>query len=336
MEKAMMILLFDFMRGVIVSHFLAGQLCLSEKEKLIFALGVGLLVTTQRRLRDPTIGRLLSSSASADDPTTIPSWKSNGTVELIDSGQKQGGMILIVPQGSHAVRLGNDAEISQEVSGVEKGLVYSVMFAVARIQLEHIIHQVHTFFHDYLELPVKKNIPIFLVDANGMGEHARIPYSQGLTLFDDKAKIKSVKRCVKRGPVLEVETTTKEAKRDKVVAILLLLGLPKPILGATLAHEMGHALIRLQDWTFILESKLEEGICEAIAYEWLKHIVTNYDPIPYTQKGAKIAERVRIQEMSRIERGGHAAEFREAHRAIKKYGLKRTLKRVGRSRSIPE
>ncbi|KAF7133323.1 hypothetical protein RHSIM_Rhsim09G0159400 [Rhododendron simsii] len=90
-------------------------------------------VRWQRRLRDPTIGRLLSSSASADDPTTIPSWKSNGTVELIDSGQKQGGMILIVPQGSHAVLLGNDAEISQEVSGVEKGSVYSVMFVAAHM-----------------------------------------------------------------------------------------------------------------------------------------------------------------------------------------------------------
>jgi len=58
-----------------------------------------------------------------DGPSDIPSWKSNGTVELINSGQKQGGMILIVPQGRHAVRLGNDAEISQDLT-VEKGFVY--------------------------------------------------------------------------------------------------------------------------------------------------------------------------------------------------------------------
>ncbi|KAK6154857.1 hypothetical protein DH2020_009105 [Rehmannia glutinosa] len=37
-------------------------------------------------------------------------------------------MILIVPQGAHAVRLGNDAEISQEVK-VEKGALYSVTFS---------------------------------------------------------------------------------------------------------------------------------------------------------------------------------------------------------------
>ncbi|KAL6538709.1 hypothetical protein OROGR_012697 [Orobanche gracilis] len=61
----------------------------------------------------------------------IPGWKTNGTVELVESGEKQGGMILIVPQGARAVRLGNDAEISQEVK-VEKGALYSVTFSAAR------------------------------------------------------------------------------------------------------------------------------------------------------------------------------------------------------------
>jgi len=40
-------------------------------------------------------------------------------------------MILIVPQGRHAVRLGNDAEISQELK-VEKGSIYSITFSAAR------------------------------------------------------------------------------------------------------------------------------------------------------------------------------------------------------------
>lgn len=63
--------------------------------------------------------------------TEIPSWKSNGTVELVEAGQKQGGMILIIPQGRHAVRLGNDAELSQDLK-VEKGFTYSVTFSAAR------------------------------------------------------------------------------------------------------------------------------------------------------------------------------------------------------------
>ncbi|VFR03059.1 unnamed protein product [Cuscuta campestris] len=67
----------------------------------------------------------------SDEPTNIPEWRANGTVELVESGQKQGGMILIVPQGRHAVRLGNDAEISQQVK-VEKGAIYSITFSAAR------------------------------------------------------------------------------------------------------------------------------------------------------------------------------------------------------------
>lgn len=40
-------------------------------------------------------------------------------------------MILIVPEGEHALRLGNDAEISQEVK-LEKGSIYSITFSAAR------------------------------------------------------------------------------------------------------------------------------------------------------------------------------------------------------------
>ncbi|KAL0305502.1 UNVERIFIED_CONTAM: hypothetical protein Sradi_5967500 [Sesamum radiatum] len=79
----------------------------------------------------PPSGGFSSGTGISDGTATIPSWKTNGTVELVESGQKQGGMILIVPQGAHAVRLGNDAEISQEVK-VEKGSLYSVTFSAAR------------------------------------------------------------------------------------------------------------------------------------------------------------------------------------------------------------
>ncbi|KAK4421084.1 hypothetical protein Salat_2058900 [Sesamum alatum] len=79
----------------------------------------------------PPSGGFSSDGGVSDGPAVIPSWKTNGTVELVESGQKQGGMILIVPQGAHAVRLGNDAEISQEVK-VEKGSLYSVTFSAAR------------------------------------------------------------------------------------------------------------------------------------------------------------------------------------------------------------
>ena len=70
-------------------------------------------------------------SASVSEGAAIPSWMINGTVELISAGQHQGGMILIVPQGDHAVRLGNDAGIGQVVE-VEKGSEYAITFSAAR------------------------------------------------------------------------------------------------------------------------------------------------------------------------------------------------------------
>lgn len=79
----------------------------------------------------PPPGGFVSSLDYQEGPAAVPGWKTNGTVELVEVGQKQGGMILIVPEGTHAVRLGNDAEISQQVK-VEKGSLYSVTFSAAR------------------------------------------------------------------------------------------------------------------------------------------------------------------------------------------------------------
>lgn len=203
-------------------------------------------------------------------------------------------------------------------------------------QLEPLIGEVHGFFEDYLELPVKKDIPIFFVDANEMDKYFDTT-AFGMTILEGDT-IKIVKRCLRRGANIHVVTETKKLKHDKVKAITLLFGFPRQILGATLAHEMVHALIRLQGWSFRLESKVEEGICEAIAYEWLRYTTGDYDP-SYTQKDAKIAEILTAYHKSLIEQGifgSCGAEFWKARHAIKKYGLKRTLKRVARLRNIPE
>lgn len=65
------------------------------------------------------------------DPKAIPNWELTGFVEYIKSGQKQGDMLLVVPEGAFAVRLGEDASIKTKVK-VTKGLFYSITFNVAR------------------------------------------------------------------------------------------------------------------------------------------------------------------------------------------------------------
>ncbi|KAJ1410982.1 Galactose-binding-like domain superfamily [Sesbania bispinosa] len=61
----------------------------------------------------------------------IPGWDISGFIEYIKSGQKQGDMLLTVPEGDHAVRLGNEASIKQKIK-VMKGMYYAVTFVVAR------------------------------------------------------------------------------------------------------------------------------------------------------------------------------------------------------------
>ncbi|KAL7164324.1 hypothetical protein ACSBR2_040271 [Camellia fascicularis] len=61
----------------------------------------------------------------------LPKWEISGLVEYIKSGQKQGDMLLIVPEGAFAVRLGNEASIKQRVQ-VIKGMFYSITFSAAR------------------------------------------------------------------------------------------------------------------------------------------------------------------------------------------------------------
>ncbi|CAN4115379.1 unnamed protein product [Withania somnifera] len=66
------------------------------------------------------------------DPHAIPHWELSGYVEYIKSGQMQGDMLLPVPQGDFAVRLGEDASLKTKVMNVTKGSFYSLSFVFAR------------------------------------------------------------------------------------------------------------------------------------------------------------------------------------------------------------
>ncbi|KAK1282481.1 hypothetical protein QJS10_CPB22g01069 [Acorus calamus] len=62
---------------------------------------------------------------------SIPNWEISGFVEYIESGHKQGDMLLVVPEGAYAIRLGNEASIKQAVA-VRPGMYYSLTFSAAR------------------------------------------------------------------------------------------------------------------------------------------------------------------------------------------------------------
>ncbi|PSS36343.1 Lon protease [Actinidia chinensis var. chinensis] len=62
---------------------------------------------------------------------SLPKWEINGLVEYVSGGPQPGGFFLAVPRGAHAVRLGNEASISQNLT-VSPGAEYSLSFGATR------------------------------------------------------------------------------------------------------------------------------------------------------------------------------------------------------------
>uniref|UniRef100_A0A6N2L5T4 DUF642 domain-containing protein n=1 Tax=Salix viminalis TaxID=40686 RepID=A0A6N2L5T4_SALVM len=61
----------------------------------------------------------------------LPSWEINGFVEYISAGPQPGGMYFNVAHGVHAVRLGNEASISQTIA-IKAGSLYALTFGASR------------------------------------------------------------------------------------------------------------------------------------------------------------------------------------------------------------
>ncbi|KAM3686102.1 hypothetical protein ACJW31_11G172000 [Castanea mollissima] len=61
----------------------------------------------------------------------LPKWEINGLVEYISGGPQPGGMYFAVAHGVHAVRLGNEASISQSIK-VKPGSLYALTFGASR------------------------------------------------------------------------------------------------------------------------------------------------------------------------------------------------------------
>ncbi|XP_028798308.1 uncharacterized protein LOC114753766 [Neltuma alba] len=61
----------------------------------------------------------------------LPKWEITGLVEYVTGGPQSGGMFFPVTHGIHAVRLGNDASISQTIK-VKPGQLYALILGASR------------------------------------------------------------------------------------------------------------------------------------------------------------------------------------------------------------
>ncbi|KAE8679828.1 putative Cation proton exchanger [Hibiscus syriacus] len=64
-------------------------------------------------------------------PNALPKWTIKGLVEYISGGPQPGGMFYAVAHGVHAVKLGNEASISQTIP-VKPGVLYALTFGASR------------------------------------------------------------------------------------------------------------------------------------------------------------------------------------------------------------
>ncbi|EYU20209.1 hypothetical protein ABFS82_14G167300 [Erythranthe guttata] len=114
------------------------------KMKISFMLSLCFLYTVSALAPPPPFEGLLPNGNFEEKPSpkdikktvlqgkhALPKWEINGFVEYISGGPQPGGMYFAVAHGVHAVRLGNEASISQTIP-VKNGSLYALTFGASR------------------------------------------------------------------------------------------------------------------------------------------------------------------------------------------------------------
>ncbi|KAF5842090.1 hypothetical protein DUNSADRAFT_9350 [Dunaliella salina] len=127
-------------------------------------------------------------------------------------------------------------------------------------------------------MPHPERAPMILVDRHTLNEYSGregkdtgsgpATHVQGLCLATVYSSVPSIVRTP--GSLLGVSSISTPIvnKRCNVSAVLVLYGLPRLFTGCILAHELMHAWLRMKNITG-LNLKVEEGLCQLMAYVWL-------------------------------------------------------------------
>ncbi|XP_059313737.1 protein DA1-like isoform X1 [Lycium ferocissimum] len=204
-----------------------------------------------------------------------------------------------------------------------------------------LLEEVHRFFKG-LNMKVRYYIPILLVDEKEMIRNDNNKSSLGLTIYEKSTldAVTYVSKSIQKGEKVKVVKEVEHlVEGRKVKAMLLLHGFPKMALGATLAHEMMHAWMRIEGYRG-LSLNIAEGICEVFAHKWLEwQSFTGDDNIKGTSDNAQFLRNLKEYLKEGIEKNhseayGHG--FREAKWAVERYGLRSTLEHISLTGMLPE
>eukprot|EP00268_Persea_americana_P009025 TRINITY_DN1355_c0_g1_i8.p1 TRINITY_DN1355_c0_g1~~TRINITY_DN1355_c0_g1_i8.p1 ORF type:complete len:471 (+),score=84.27 TRINITY_DN1355_c0_g1_i8:551-1963(+) len=227
----------------------------------------------------------------------------------------------------------------------------------------HPLHLDILEFYEGLNMKVKQQIPLLLVERQALNEamegekngiHHHLPETRGLCLSEEQTVSTILRRPIFGFGNRVVEMMTEPYKlirRCEVTAILVLYGLPRLLTGSILAHEMMHAWLRLNGYS-TLRPEVEEGICQVLAHMWLdseifsgsgSHVASSSSSSSSStssKKGTRSQFERKLGDFFKhqIESDTSAAYgdgFRVGNEAVLRYGLRQTLDHIKLTGSFP-
>ncbi|KAK4757227.1 hypothetical protein SAY87_007354 [Trapa incisa] len=212
-----------------------------------------------------------------------------------------------------------------------------------------LMDEIFRFYEDIDMKVMLQNIPVEMVDTNEIKKLAK-PNVIGFTRTHELDVIETMISTRVLGPNNEVvgakEEPFKLASFRMVEKIVLLKGNPRLHTGATLAHEMMHAWIRLEDYHRLgmkgfygsIGQDVKEGMCEVMSYMWLESKIGDLSrksgSSPALLHERKLANYLKhsIEINPDKEYGGG---FRRVYPVVKRFGLKETLAEIRYSGKLP-
>ncbi|CAL5205950.1 unnamed protein product [Lathyrus oleraceus] len=214
-------------------------------------------------------------------------------------------------------------------------------------------------FYESINMKLDQQVPLLLVERQALNEaregekngHYHMPETRGLCLSEELSTISRRPRLGTGNKAMDMRAQPyKLSSRCDVTAILILYGLPRLLTGSILAHEMMHAWLRLTGFR-TLSQDVEEGICQVLAHMWLESelssasgsnvVSSSSSSASYTSKKGKrppferkLGEFFKHQIESDIS-PVYGDGFRAGQKAVRKYGLQRTLHHIKMAGSFP-
>ncbi|XP_014505132.1 protein DA1 [Vigna radiata var. radiata] len=214
-------------------------------------------------------------------------------------------------------------------------------------------------FYESLNMKLDQQIPLLLVERQALNEaregdkngHYHMPETRGLCLSEELSTFSRRPRFGAGNGAMDIRAQPyRMAPHCDVTAILILYGLPRLLTGSILAHEMMHAWLRLKGYR-TLSQDVEEGICQVLAHMWLESelssasgsnfVSASSSSASHTSKKGKrpqferkLGEFFKHQIESDIS-PVYGDGFRAGQKAVRKYGLQRTLHHIRMTGTFP-